>query len=155
MAIEVGDIFVLRRRLDRVFGYQPDKLPYADYWPIPKGAEVTILDINGSRAKVRFKAETSIVAGICWCYYAGVQEIEIDALYNAADVYAKSHDERILLLERINTACQSLAAAYGTAGKAVDSFKKPNKAKFFKEGAGSLAAGLAELGRGIIGEFRK
>lgn len=151
MAIEVGDIFILKRRIDRVFGYQPDKLAYADYWPIPKGAKVTILDISGGRAKVSFKAETIIVAGICWSSDAGVQEIELDALYNAADVYDKSHDEKILLLERINASRQALRACRKTVGRFIGSAGKKDKIKLIR----SLAAGLAGLTRGIADEFRK
>ncbi|MCX6758251.1 MAG: NfeD family protein [Candidatus Nealsonbacteria bacterium] len=100
MAIQIGDVYILRERIDRVSGYAPDKVAYSDYHPIPKGAKVTILAIEGDKATVQFKKRTEIGANN-WIENKGIQEIETDALYNATDVYNSTSSASVVLLIRI------------------------------------------------------
>ncbi|GEM_PF-6721236 len=100
MAIKVGDVYILRERIDRVVGYGPDKVAYSDYYPIPKGAKVIILEIEGNKATVIFNKRTEIKVKN-WIEDKGIQEIETDALYNATDVYNGTSSTTIVLLIRM------------------------------------------------------
>lgn len=105
MAIQVGDVFYLKARLDRVSGYGPDKVAYTDYHPIPKGAKVTVLSIEGSKAKVRFEGRFG--TGQLWHSYRGIQEVEIDAFYNATDIYDKNNDVLVSFLNQAGLTYQA------------------------------------------------
>lgn len=96
MVIKVGDVFYLEKIIDRVFGYGPDKAAYSDYHPIPKGAKITVLSIAGNKARVRF--ENYVAAGPAFYHEKGIQEAEIDAFYNATDVYNKDNDGLVSFL---------------------------------------------------------
>jgi hypothetical protein len=100
MVIRIGDVYILRERIDRVSGYGPGKVAYSDYYPIPKGAKVIILAIEGNKATVQFKKTTEIGANN-WIENKGIQEIETDALYNATDVYNSTSSTTVALLIRI------------------------------------------------------